>query len=496
MNTFVTLDLTFIYLATNSKFKINFNALKFFMKKIGLLFCALVVICKVNAQPPVGYYNSVGNNSCSSLKTALKNIINNGFNPQAYSALWSQYLLSDIKPREVGSGSANVIWDIYSDNPNGLDPYNFTPGNAQCGSYNGEADCYNREHSVPQSWFSGNTSVPGPATDYLHVFPTDGWVNGKRANFIYGEVATASFTSLNGSKLGSSSVAGFSGSVFEPINEYKGDLARAFLYFVTQYQDNIPGWSSNAESTQAFDNSTFPSVKINYLRLMLKWHNQDPVSQKERDRNNAAYQFQGNRNPFVDSPQYVNRIWNSDCPGLSTLPVDLLFFAGKLVNNKIVLNWEVANEINLKNYEVERSFNGTSFTFLASVTATNNSTYTYADNAENNRGKRVYYRLKKVNKDGTFTYSEIFTIHIPNNVKFALFPNPAKDVVTFQMNGSNSSVIKVQITDVTGKTLFDKTYTTNNSTIQIATNTFAKGTYLVKLIVGNETYLQKLIIAK
>jgi hypothetical protein len=130
--------------------------------------------------------------SCATLKTTIKTIISANTFPQSYGDLWTQYQLSDIKPREVGSGSANVIWDIYSDNPTGTDPYNFTPGTNQCGNYSGEAVCYNREHSVPQSWFSGNTGSAGSATDYLHIFPTDGYVNGKRANFIYGEVATAS----------------------------------------------------------------------------------------------------------------------------------------------------------------------------------------------------------------------------------------------------------------------------------------------------------------
>jgi len=469
----------------------------FDMKKSFSLLLATALFFYGYTQAPAGYYNSVGmTSSCATLKTTIKTIISANTFPQSYGDLWTQYQLSDIKPREVGSGSANVIWDIYSDNPTGTDPYNFTPGTNQCGNYSGEAVCYNREHSVPQSWFSGNTGSAGPATDYLHIFPTDGYVNGKRANFIYGEVATASFTSLNGSKLGSSSLAGFTGSVFEPINEYKGDLARAFLYFVTRYESDIPGWSSNSEATQSFDNSTFPAVKINYLKLMLKWHDQDPVSTKERNRNNAAYTFQGNRNPFVDSPQYVNRIWNNSCPGLSTLPVDVLYFAGKLNNNKIVLSWEVANETNLSSYEVERSFNGTSFNLLATVQANNNSTYTYTDNAENIRGRRVYYRLRKINKDASFTYSEIFTIHIPLNNKLTIYPNPAKDFITVQTNNLNTGKVNIQITDVTGKSVYNKQYESNNGLINISTQSLTTGTYLVKLFVSSESYMQKLIIIK
>jgi hypothetical protein len=192
------------------------------MKRLlGLL--VLVLPLFAFAQPPAGYYNSATGLNCAALKTALKNIIHNGFSGQTYNSLWTEYQSHDVKPREVGSGSATVIWDIYSDNPGGTDPYNFTPVTHQCGNYNSEADCYNREHSVPQSWFgaSASSSSIGPESDYHHIFPTDGYVNGKRANYVYGEVATASWTSLNGSKLGTSSFAGISGTVFEPIMNIK-----------------------------------------------------------------------------------------------------------------------------------------------------------------------------------------------------------------------------------------------------------------------------------
>ena len=463
-------------------------------------FLTLTIACfsltSVLAQPPAGYYSAAATGSCATLKTALKTIITNGNTPQSYGALWTQYQISDIKPREVGSGSANVIWDIYSDNPTGLDPYNFTPGTNQCGSYSGEAGCYNREHSVPQSWFNGNTSVNGSATDYMHIFPTDGFVNGKRANYIYGEVASASYTSQNGSKLGTSAVAGLTGTVFEPINEYKGDLARAFLYFVTRYESDIPSWSSNADATQAFDNSTFPSVKINYLKLMIKWHNQDPVSQKEIDRNNAAYIFQGNRNPFIDSPQYVNRIWNNTCPGLSALPVNILLFSGKLQNNKVVLSWESDNEINFNRYEVERSFNGTDYAAVGSVKATGVKNYTFTDVADNIKGRRVYYRLKKVDNDGSYTYSEVFTLHIPLNIKFTVYPNPATEFISIQINNNSNEKATVQLTDITGKIVFSNTYTLNNGLITIPVKQFTAGTFMIRLTTQNESYLQKVVIIK
>ena len=473
------------------------------MKKFLCVAAFVVNIWNANAQAPSGYYNSAANKTCAALKTALKSITTNGHNAQTYAALWTQYQLTDLKPRTIGTGSSNVIYDMYSAKPGGIDPYQFTPGAVSSGGNQddgslgtSEGQRYNREHSVPRSWFAGNTSVPGTATDYLFIFPSDKYVNGKRGNIPYGEVVTASQTFLNGTRIGTSSFAGITGNVFEPVDSFKGDYARAFLYFVTRYEDDIPTWSSNAEAAQSFDNNTFPSVKINYLKLMLKWHNLDPVSQKEKDRNNGAYSFQGNRNPFIDSPQYVSKIWNSTCPGLAALPVNILYFSGKLINNKVVLSWEVENEINVDRYEIERSFNSIDFSLVTSIKAINNRNYSVTDFAENNKDKRVYYRIKKIDNDRRFSYSEIFNLHIPFNVKFNIYPNPASDVIHVQLNNSSNDLVAVEVCDMTGKIVMHSNYLYNNGIIHIATKALSTGTFMVKLTSNGESYVQKVVVIK
>jgi endonuclease I len=464
------------------------------------------------AQPPAGYYNTA-TGTCATLKTALRNIINNGVSPQSYASLWTQYQASDIKPREVAVTpaqqslgvvtSANVIWDVYSDNPSGTDSYNLTPGTVASGGQQddgtlgtSEGQRYNREHSIPLSWFNGSTGTNGPATDYNHIFPTDKKVNGERANYPYGEVASATFTSLNGSKLGTSSVAGLTGTVFEPINEYKGDVARAFLYFVTMYQDNMSTWASNSEATQAFEPNTFPSVDVPFLKLMLKWHNQDPVSQKEIDRNNAAYSYQVNRNPYIDHPEYVGQVWNASCPGLSALPVELLFFTGRLNGNLIQLNWEVGTEANLNKYEVERSFNGNEYSKIGEVKAANQSNYSYNDNADNIRGRRVYYRLKKIDKDGKFGYSEIFSVHIPLNTKFSVYPNPAKEFIRLQVNINSTQQGLLTITDITGKAVLKQNVQLSQGSVIVPLISLSNGSYFLKIRIGEEVFTQRILVAK
>ncbi|WP_294287893.1 endonuclease [uncultured Chryseobacterium sp.] len=254
-----------------------------------------------HAQAPSGYYSSANGLSGASLKTALSNIITNGHQDKGYNGLWTGYKTTDIDKNYENDGS---ILDIYSEKPSGTDPYKFTPVTNQCGTYSTEGNCYNREHLVPQSLFNQASPM---VSDIHFIRATDGKVNGMRSNYPFGKVGTASFTSKNGSKLGTSASSGYSGTVFEPIDEFKGDVARMIFYFVTRYQSRLSSFSSG----NMLGSSAFPGLQTWELNVLLAWHNQDPVSQAEINRNNASYSFQGNRNPFIDNPNYVNQIWGS-----------------------------------------------------------------------------------------------------------------------------------------------------------------------------------------
>lgn len=254
-----------------------------------------------------GYYAPANGLTGYALKTALYDIIK-GHSSQGYSALWSFYSVNEIDNYYENDGS---ILDIYSESPTSNDPYTFTSGSDQCGTYSGESDCYNREHSFPRSWFGGSNEPMN--SDVHHIFASDGYVNSKRSSFPYGEVGSASYTSQNGSKLGTAaSGLGHAGTVFEPIDEFKGDIARAHFYMATRYQNVIGGWENNSTSVDAVLNGSNDQVFENWmLKLLKSWHAQDPVSQKELDRNEAAHAYQGNRNPFVDHPQLVTEIWGN-----------------------------------------------------------------------------------------------------------------------------------------------------------------------------------------
>ncbi len=242
------------------------------------------------AQIPANYYNSATGLSGTPLRAALHDIID-GHSAKSYSSLLSYYQTTDKKPN-------NTVWDMYSDVPNGIPPYTFT-FSQNCGNYSVEGDCWNREHSWPQSWFNSSSPM---VSDLFHVYPTDGKVNGWRSNYPYGEVTSPTITTLNGGKLGPCSFPGYTGIAFEPINEYKGDFARTYFYMSTRYYTEDSGWQTN-------DMITGANLKPWAIELLKKWHQQDPVSAKEIARNNAVYGIQGNRNPFIDHPEYVCLIW-------------------------------------------------------------------------------------------------------------------------------------------------------------------------------------------
>lgn len=275
------------------------------------------------------YYDAATGLTCQSLKTALKTIISTGYNTLSYTpGIWNLYYHSDKRLNDAGTST--IVWDMYSDNPSGAEPYTYTLGTNQCGNYSGEGGCYNREHSTPQSWFN---SVSPMVSDAHHIFATDGYVNAMRSNYPYGEVSSATSTSQNGSKLGTGTTNfGYTGTVFEPINAYKGDFARACLYMAIRYEDQIisQNWSGFGTANEVFLSAANQADAAKrrlliydpwFLQLMIKWHNQDPVSQKEMDRNNVIHNQtvvntsggalvkQNNRNPFIDHPEYVNAIW-------------------------------------------------------------------------------------------------------------------------------------------------------------------------------------------
>ncbi len=285
---------------------------------LALFFCLILWAAVLNAQIPSGYYDNANGLSGSALKTALHNIIDD-HTVKSYDDLWTAFQTTDKKDDES-------VWDMYSN-------CSFTFGSNQCGSYTNECDCYNREHSFPQSWFSSGSPM---VSDLFHIYPTDGKVNGFRSNYPFGETSSPTTTTGNGSKLGSCSYPGYTGTVFEPIDEYKGDFARTYFYMATRYEDVIAGWYANStEADAVLQANNFPVYEEWFLNMIMEWHTNDPVSTKETERNDAVYGIQNNRNPFIDHPEYVGYIWGGQSP-LADEPTN---HAADFSAHCITLNW-------------------------------------------------------------------------------------------------------------------------------------------------------------
>lgn len=250
-----------------------------------------LLVFSIYAQPPANYYTPAQGLTGIQLQVALHNIID-AHEVQSYSSLWTHFQTTDKK-------SDGSVWDMYSDIPGSNPPYVFAFVTDQCGNYGGEGDCYNREHSWPKSWFNDQAPMN---SDLYHLYPTDGYVNNRRGNFPFGVVGNATWASENGSLLGGCSYPGYSGTVFEPIDAYKGDFARTYFYMTTRYYGEDAGWEGSPQANGA-------ELTAWSLAMLMEWHEADPVSLKEINRNNAVYEIQDNRNPFIDHPEYVNLIW-------------------------------------------------------------------------------------------------------------------------------------------------------------------------------------------
>lgn len=261
-------------------------------------------------QIPQGYYdNATG--SGYTLKTQLFNIIN-GHTDKGYSGLYTTYLNSD---RDYFYENDGTMLDVYSENPTGPECA-FTYGvNQDDGTLgNNECERYNREHIVPQSVFSSATPM---YSDAHFVLPSDKHVNAQRGDLPFGKVNSANWTSTNGTKRGSNLnsgySAGYSGTVFEPIDEFKGDIARCILYFATRYENVVAGYSYTM-----FNNTSDQVFTSTFISILLSWNILDPVSPREITRNDAIYARQGNRNPYIDHPEYACQIWAAACSTLAT----------------------------------------------------------------------------------------------------------------------------------------------------------------------------------
>ncbi|MGL5015511.1 MAG: endonuclease [Bacteroidales bacterium] len=241
----------------------------------------------LNAAPPTGYYIEADGLKKEELKSALHKIVSRakmlsygGGEGKTWQGFYSTDRIDD-----------NNIWDMYSPIVRSFEGFN-------------SISEMNIEHSLPKSWWGGLEN--NAYKDLFHLYPSDATANQRKSNHPLGIVTNPSYDN-EVSKVGANIYPGFTGTAFEPANEFKGDFARTYLYMAVAYEDLAPIWNS-----PMMDNNQYPVWKPWAINLLREWCNQDPVSEKEIARADSVYNFQGNRNPFIDFPELVDYIWGKD----------------------------------------------------------------------------------------------------------------------------------------------------------------------------------------
>ena len=276
-----------------------------------LVFAALLCSASLWAVDPstnlATYYANIDGKATDSndnLRKTLCTIISNGYTTIGYSSLPNSVYAASSNPSDFYNGSSKTMEDIYSSYP-----YNSSQDGSSattCGTG------WNKEHTVPQSWFEKASPM---VSDAHHVFPTDIRMNSCRSSYPYGENNASKYCSSYGyGHLGTSTFSGYTGQVFDPGSKedcggncYRGDIARVYFYMATRYRTTN---FTNGTGGTSFTYTDGVADLTDYMKnLMLKWHREDPVSEKELKRNNAIYAHQKNRNPFVDYPCLVEYIW-------------------------------------------------------------------------------------------------------------------------------------------------------------------------------------------
>jgi len=271
------------------------------MKKLNLTALFLFFVLLVSAADmPDMYYAVANGKSDSILKSTLSQVIRKHTVLSYGSGSNSSWYCFYYSDRDTVTG---LCMDMYSDDWNSFS----SPGSVVSGC--------NIEHSFAKSWWGGTTN--DAYKDCYHLNPSNSTANSSRSNYPLG-VPTQDFKSNTGSlRVGKATYNDQTFWVFEPKDEYKGDFARAYFYMATCYGDELTWRKDNTDvgSYYAMRNATDKDAYLEFLDweidILLKWHRQDPVSQKEINRANAVNNFQKNRNPFIDYPCLAEYIWGN-----------------------------------------------------------------------------------------------------------------------------------------------------------------------------------------
>nr|MBP7654457.1 glycosyl hydrolase 53 family protein [Candidatus Dependentiae bacterium] len=269
-----------------------------------------------------------------------------------------------------------------------------------------------REHSWPKQWWGGMKN--SAYSDLFHVILGDAHVNGQKGIKPLGEVGEQ-FNEWAISKTGLGREGlGYDGEVFEPADEYKGDFARGYLYFAVRY---LTGKNClNCSVSEMIQDNGF-DFEPWAIRMLMKWHKADPVSNREIKRNNEIYKIQGNRNPFIDHPEFADLIWKNNFH----TGVDANYSIGMIENGK---KWESEKINNIFEIFKNKGINSLRMRIWTCDTGPNSIDYAIKIAKECNKNNIAPYIVLFLSDN----WSDYVKQPLPEKWKKLLFSDKVKEV--------------------------------------------------------------------
>ena len=415
------------------------------------------------------YYDASENLSEESLKTALHTLTGVGYVSLGYNvARDSMFMSVDNKKRNGQGATQNTIECIYT-------------GREAVG-YTDRSDCqtnfsFNTEHTFPQSYFA---SAEPMKSDLHHLFPTDDLANNARADNPYGYVTGGTTWTGGGSSA--------TNSLFEPRDEQKGVAARALMYFILRYQ-NYSSFFTPQET------------------LMRSWYHDFPVDAVEQTRNERINSMQHNRNPFIDYPQFIERItslsYTSNAVPVKSVDVteDTIIYGYVSQGADVDFNFVVVNngtaDFDLTNF----TLSDPQLTFLAGsndgivnpgeshivsirLTATSTSALHAILTFNTTVSGHLNVAVPIFANDSVFDNVEEIN---PNDI--AISPVPAGNFVRVQSSGKKINGVNVY--DVAGKNLIEEKTSVSPSEVLADVSSLAPGIYLIAIEVNQKIFFRK-----
>ena len=366
-----------------------------------VLFALAIFASSAVAQPAPGYYDTVDATNATTLRQTLHGVIDDHTRfPYTASTTdtWDILNLADEDPNNI-----NNIIDLYK--------------NASYTKIPGGVGAYNREHSWPKSYgFPNDADNNYPYTDCHHLFAADAGYNGSRSNKPFRNcdaACTEEPTDFNDGRGGGTGVypgnsnwtsGSFTQGTWETWDGRKGDVARAVFYMDLRYEGGVHGVTGFAEpdlivtDNEALIDSghTGSNESVAYmgmLSVLIQWHKDDPPDSRELWRTNVVETFQGNRNPFIDHPEWVSCLYEGVCTFDTTPPAAPQSLMASALNGGADLSWLANSENDLAGYHVYRATSpGGPYSRVNGATVGTNS---YTDTGLTN-GTTYYYVVTAV----------------------------------------------------------------------------------------------------